>query len=340
MKTLITELGDKSYPIAIGSGILARADELFRLDRRVLIVTDDGAPNEYAQTIASLCKSPTVVTVKSGEDSKSLDTLEKLLLAMQNGGFDRGDCAVAVGGGVVGDLTGFAASVYMRGVDFYNVPTTLLSQVDSSIGGKTAVNLGGVKNTVGTFYQPKAVLIDTDVLTTLPRRQMANGLAEAIKMSLTSDAELFRFFETSTEEEIYANTEDVILGALRIKKDVVEKDEKETGLRRVLNFGHTLGHGIEASQKHGGLYHGECVALGMLPMCASDVRARLCEVLKKVGLPHCYEGDISSALDYVSHDKKCSAGSVRVIRVETVGEFTEIKMTIDEFKKMVLEADF
>ena len=250
-------------------------------------------------------------------------------------GMTRSDCAVAVGGGVVGDLTGFAAASFMRGIDFYNVPTTLLSQVDSSIGGKTAVNLGVVKNIVGAFYQPKAVLIDTDVLKTLSKRHYAAGLAEAVKMSLTSDSELFSIFEK--EEISDKNIEDVIVRSLEIKRKVVEEDEKEAGLRKILNFGHTLGHGLEAEGELSGLYHGECVALGMLPVCSDDVRARLIPVLKKLGLPTKFDGNLERALDYVSHDKKCSGNSVSVIFVEKVGSFKIEKMSVADFIKLVKE---
>ena len=200
---------------------------------------------------------------------------------MLDAGFTRRDCVIAVGGGVVGDLSGFAASIYMRGIDFYNIPTTLLSQVDSSVGGKTAIDFEGVKNIVGAFYPPKAVLIDENVLSTLPLRQLNNGLAEALKMSMTSDRELFDIFENGNP---YENIGTVIEKSLLIKTDVVNKDEKEQGLRRVLNFGHTIGHGIEAEQA-GRLYHGECVAIGMIPMCSTETAERLKRILAKLGLP-------------------------------------------------------
>ncbi|MBR3936018.1 MAG: 3-dehydroquinate synthase, partial [Oscillospiraceae bacterium] len=166
-----------NYDITIERGVLKRAGEIINLDRRVLIVTDSGVPEEYAKTVADQCKAPFVITVPMGEESKSLGTFEKLCAAMLEHGFDRSDCVVAVGGGVVGDLSGFAAASYMRGIDFYNIPTTVLSQVDSSVGGKTAVNFGKIKNIIGAFYQPKAVLIDPDTLKTLSERHFSNGLA-------------------------------------------------------------------------------------------------------------------------------------------------------------------
>ncbi len=340
MTRLTMNLGERSYPITIGAGLLAEADKYLDLSRRVLIVTDDGVPREYAEKIAYLCKEYCIVTVKQGEGSKSPEVLTELLNKMCEMQMDRSDCAVAVGGGVVGDLTGFASSIYMRGIDFYNMPTTLLSQVDSSIGGKTAINLGGIKNIVGAFKQPCAVLIDTHTLCTLPKRHMANGLCEAIKMSLTSNAELFRFFLEKSEDEIYGSIEHVIAESLKIKRDVVEQDECESGLRRILNFGHTLGHGIEAEGELRGLYHGECVALGMLPMCTKEIKSELIKVLNKVGLPTKYTGDIDKALSYVTHDKKCKGGRISVVTVQEIGEANISSMTIDEFKNMIKNADF
>ena len=321
------------YPIYIERGALDSAGELFSLDRRVLVVTDSGVPADYARRVAAQCQKAHVVTVPEGEGSKSLATLEILLDAMLQNGFGRTDCVVAVGGGVVGDLSGFAASTFMRGIDFYNIPTTVLSQVDSSIGGKVAVNFGGVKNIVGAFYQPKAVIIDPDVLSTLPKRQIANGLAEAVKMALTSDRELFEIFE---RDEALQNIDTVIERSVRIKKSVVEEDEKESGIRRILNFGHTLGHGIEA-ESFENLYHGECVALGMIPMCAPDVRARLIAVLQSIGLPTQMEGDLETILQLTMHDKKCEGTSVNVVFVDAVSSYRIEKMPLSDWQSYIRE---
>ncbi len=328
-------LPNGGYDITVGHGFISRADEFMALDRRVFILTDDGVPSEYAEAVAKRCREARIYTVKSGEGSKSLGVMQEVLVAMMDYGMTRTDCVVAVGGGVVGDLAGFVAASYMRGVDFYNIPTTMLAQVDSSIGGKTAVNLGSVKNIVGAFYQPKGVLIDTDVLKTLSKRHLAAGLAEAVKMSLTSDAELFSLFENGEINE--ENIEYVIARALDIKRKVVEADEKESGLRKILNFGHTLGHGIEAEEGLGGLYHGECVALGMLPFAGDEVRARLVAVLKKLGLPTEYRGNLDVAIELVAHDKKCEGGSVSAIFVDEVGKARIEKLTLDEFKNLVKE---
>lgn len=331
--TLQLNLPTGGYPIYIERGALDRAGELLSLDRKALVVTDSGVPAQYAQCVAKQCKEAHVITVPEGEGSKSLATLEILLNAMLQNGFTRTDCVVAVGGGVVGDLSGFAASTFMRGIDFYNIPTTLLSQVDSSIGGKVAVNFGGVKNIVGAFYQPKAVIVDPEVLKTLPYRQIANGLAEALKMALTSDRELFEIFERG---QAIQNLDTVIELSLRIKKAVVEEDEKESGVRRILNFGHTLGHGIEG-ESFDKLYHGECVALGMLPMCTPDVRARLICVLQTLGLTTQIEGDIETILNFTSHDKKCEGAEVNVVFVDAIGSYRIQKMPLSNWKQYIRE---
>lgn len=327
------DLGQRGYDIVLERGALGRVGELLKLDRRVLVVTDSGVPAKYAESVAAACKAPTIVTVDEGEGSKSFATLERLCKIMLEKGFTRTDCVVAVGGGVVGDLSGFAAASYMRGIDFYNIPTTVLSQVDSSIGGKVAINLDSVKNIVGAFYQPKKVVIDPEVLKTLPKRQIANGFAEAIKMGLTSDAELFGIFENG---DPYANIDEVIERSLRVKKSVVEQDEKESGLRKILNFGHTVGHGIESEGELSELYHGECVALGMLPMCSNEVRERLLEVLKKVGLPTELEFDVDKVLSAMEHDKKVvGVGSITVTYVNVAGKFELVTMPVSELKENV-----
>ena len=311
-------LGENSYDIVIEHGVLARAAEHLNLNRRVCVVTDSGVPAKYAEAVAAQCRESLIVTFPQGEASKTLDTFSMVLADMLDAGLTRSDCVVAVGGGVVGDLAGFAASAYMRGIDFYNIPTTLLSQIDSSIGGKVAVDFHGYKNIVGAFHQPKCVLIDPDVLETLSPRHFTNGLAEAIKMAATSDPILFELLETQSAKE---NIDTVIERSLRIKKDVVEQDEKETGLRRVLNFGHTLGHAIETCEELGGLYHGECVGLGMLGMCPPEVRARIEAVLRRVGLPADYHGNAARILEAMRHDKKMSGNSIHVVTVPEIGQF-------------------
>lgn len=320
-------LGQNSYDITVERGVLAKACSHLNLSRKVLVVTDDGVPTQYAQCASQQCLFSHIVTVQQGEKSKSIGVYEQLLKAMLSLGFTRGDCVVAVGGGVVGDLAGFVAASYMRGVDFYNIPTTVLSQIDSSIGGKVAVNLGGIKNIVGAFYQPKKVLIDPDVLSTLPPRQISNGLSEAVKMALTSDAKLFELFETC---DALANIDEIITSSLNIKKNVVEQDEKETGLRKILNFGHSIGHGIESQLSS--LYHGECVALGMIPMCSPDVRARLLKVLAKLSLPTTASFDADKVVEAMTHDKKVSSGRLTAVFVENIGNYVMKDITCESLK--------
>ena len=331
------DLLDAGYDIIVERGILENAATHLDLQRRVLVVTDSGVPAEYAKTLASRCKKAYICTVPQGEASKSIEGFSTLLQTMLDNGFSRKDCVVAVGGGVVGDLSGFAASSYMRGIDFYNIPTTLLSQIDSSIGGKTAINFGGVKNIVGAFYQPKKVLIDPDLLKTLPQRQISNGLAEAVKMALTCDRELFDIFES---KDIEKNIDEIIIRSLNIKKSVVEKDEKESGLRKILNFGHTIGHGIESSEGMSELYHGECVALGMIPLCGEAIRQRVIEVLKKCGLYRELDYEWEKITDAAFHDKKADGDTVTVTAVNDIGSF-EMKtvrcLEVIENAKKVLE---
>ncbi|MBP3402233.1 MAG: 3-dehydroquinate synthase [Clostridia bacterium] len=338
MTTLHMNLGERGYDIHIGRSLLDKAGEIFNLKRRVFIVTDSGVPSEYAKIVAAFAKVAKIVTVPEGEGSKSLAVYGRLLTEMAEFGLTRTDCAVAVGGGVVGDLTGFLAASYMRGIDFYNIPTTVLSQVDSSIGGKTAINLAGIKNIVGAFHQPKGVIIDTNTLSTLPKRQVANGLAEALKMSMTSDSELFSLFENEEIDE--NNIEKVITSALKIKKAVVEEDERESSVRKILNFGHTFGHAVEAEEEMHGFYHGECVAIGMLPVCSQNVRERLLTILKKLGLPYLYGGDIEKALTFISHDKKCDGDKINIVLVNEIGSYEIKKMTVSDFCEMVRNTAF
>lgn len=324
------DLKHTNYNIYIERGALSKAGELLNLNRKVLIVTDSGVPKEYAKSIATQCSEGYIETVNQGEESKSIEVYEKLLKKMLEAGFNRKDAVVAVGGGVCGDLAGFVAASFMRGVAFYNIPTTVLSQVDSSIGGKVAVNLGGIKNIVGAFYQPQAVLIDPETLKTLPERQISAGLAEAVKMALNFDKELFEKIES--KENPMEIIDEIIEGSLLIKKKVVEEDEKEAGLRKVLNFGHTVGHAIESVSK-GGLYHGECVALGMLAVSGENVKARLLKVLKSLNLPTEFKADKAKLMKAVSHDKKAGASTVTVITSDEAGTFKMQEESLEELSK-------
>lgn len=331
--TLHLSLGENSYDIVIERGCLKKAGELLKLDRKVLIVTDDGVPAEYSRTVASFCKYAHTVTLPQGEVTKNFESYMLLCKEMLDKNFTRTDCVVAVGGGVMGDLAGFAAATFMRGIDFYNIPTTLLSQVDSSVGGKTGIDVGDVKNIVGAFKQPKKVLIDPNLLSTLPARQISNGLAESVKMALTCDSELFSLIESGVTED---NLEEIITKSIIIKKNVVEQDEKESSLRRVLNFGHTVGHGIETAV-FPALLHGECVALGMLPMCADTVRQRLLGVLNAISLPVTADFNVDAVLSAIRHDKKLAGSDINVVYVPKVGHFEFRKMAVEDFERQLRE---
>ena len=327
-------LGKDSYDIILERGAIKKAGELLGIPkgRKVLVVTDTGVPREYADTVAWCYEDSHIFIFPQGEKSKNFDTYRAICQTLSDAHFTRKDAVIAVGGGVVGDMAGFAAATYMRGIDFYNIPTTLLSQVDSSIGGKTAIDLGKIKNIIGAFHQPKKVIIDPDVLSTLPKRQLSNGLAESIKMAANFDKDLFELF---LKDDYMENIEKIIEGSLKIKRYVVEQDEKETGLRKVLNFGHTIGHGIEASAEYGELYHGECVALGMLPMSGEKVRDKLITALENVGLPTHYQYDKESVYEALCHDKKSQGKSITAVRCDEVGSYTFQEMTNEELKNLL-----
>ena len=331
--TVKTSMGD--YNIVIERRSINSLSEYCNTDKKALIVTDSGVPFEYAKAVSEQFKNNIIKVIPQGEKSKSFETYKELLEVLNENAFTRADCIVAVGGGVVGDLSGFTAATYMRGVDFYNIPTTLLSQVDSSIGGKTAIDFGGYKNTVGAFYQPKAVIIDPDVLKTLSKRQFNNGLAESIKMAATSDKALFEMFENNNAEDII---DTVIERSLKIKKAVVEEDEKELGLRKVLNFGHTAGHAIETAAGLSDYLHGECVSMGMLAFSSHSVREKLINVLTKYNLPVKFDFPADEILSALRHDKKAKGDGVNVVFVNEIGSFEFKYLTFNELEKTVKEA--
>ena len=329
--SLRMELGDNSYDIVIERGCLNRAGTLLDLDRKVCVVTDEGVPRQYVDAVAGQCKAPVIITVDMGEQTKTMETVTRICETMLERGFSRKDCVVAVGGGMVGDLAGFAAACFMRGIDFYNIPTTLLSQVDSSIGGKTGVNLNGVKNIVGAFWQPRGVLIDPDTLETLPPRLRAEGMAEYVKMALCFDEKIFEELE---REDRWQDTEKALHNALSLKKMVVEEDEREAGLRKLLNFGHTIGHGVESAAQ-GSLYHGECVAIGMMPMCSDGIRARLQPLLKKLGLPTATQLDKDAIWAAMQHDKKSNSTGFSAVFVEEIGKAYAKTISFDDMKTIL-----
>ena len=316
MREIITAPGGHEYKITIGSGLISRSEEFIPSGGKNFILTDDGVPG-YADAVAARCGG-TVFRVPAGEGSKSAEVFFRVIEAMSSAGLGRRDRLISVGGGIVGDLGGFCASVYMRGIDFYIFPTTLLSQVDSSVGGKNGLDINGIKNQIGTFYQPRGVIIDTDTLRTLPPRQIASGACEALKMAMTSDVDFFELMERDGFTE--QSAEEIIYRAVDIKRRVVEADEREGGLRRILNFGHTIGHAIESSAGLGTLTHGECVALGILPMIPEKLRERVIPVYEKLGLPTQYTCDCGALVKYMEHDKKAEGELLFAVLVDKIGE--------------------
>lgn len=334
-----TSAANRSYDIAIGRGLLAGAAGFFRERvpaKHAVIITDSGVTVHAEQVAAALTADQLrcdVLCVPAGEASKSLAQAERLwneLVALKA---DRTTAIVAVGGGVVGDLAGFVAASFARGLDFIQIPTTLLAQVDSSVGGKTGVNLPAAKNIVGAFWQPRGVLIDLDVLATLPEREYRSGLAEVVKYGVILDPVFFEYLEQHADGLAARDAvalEHVIARSCRLKADVVEQDERElTGLRAVLNYGHTFCHAIETVSGYGTYLHGEAVAIGMV--CASrlaeslgrigaDVTERQRTLLTRLGLPTMVSGlDHDALVAAMQRDKKVEHGRLRFVLPRRLG---------------------
>lgn len=315
-----------SYDVLLKPGGIHELSNLISLSRKVLVITDDGVPSEYTDTVLSQCEKGYLEVLPQGEDTKSFAMTQRICGKMLSLGFGRKDLIVAVGGGVIGDLSGFAAACYMRGIEFVGIPTTSLSQIDSSIGGKTGINMNGVKNCVGSFHQPSLVIADPDTLKTLPPRHLSNGLSEAVKAGLIGDRRLFELFEGNEPP-----LGEIIRRSLMVKKRIVEEDVTEKSVRRYLNLGHTLGHGIEAAcalsgdgEKHGqerGLLHGEAVAIGMLPMIDDEkLRARTKTVLEKLKLPTSAVYDTELAYKAMLGDKKGNGSEITTVRIKSLAE--------------------
>lgn len=334
---MTVEIPNHKYNIHLQQGILQDIHKYVDLNRKVLIVTDDMIPEDYVKTVQQQCPESFLATVHAGEPSKCFIYLQFIWNALLDNGFGRKDLLIALGGGVVGDLTGFAAATYMRGVDYINIPTSTLSQIDSSIGGKTAINLGDVKNIVGAFHQPRAVFIDPAVLTTLDDRNFYNGLAEAVKAGMIGDKELFELFEQMPGERAAIQTdyiEKIIAKSLAVKKSVVEQDEKEAGLRQILNFGHTVGHAIESAGELEGLLHGEAIACGMLAVTEdAAIRERLQKVLEKLHLPTSHSYPADQLKEIISHDKKAGGGKITLVQVKEIGQAELLKLSLNALDK-------
>ena len=335
---LTVGLGDRAYPIHIGTGLLARAGELLgaqSLQRAVIVTNAVVASHHLAPLQASLRERGTqvdVVMLPDGEAHKNLSTLNDLLTRLLELRAERATTLVALGGGVVGDIAGFAAAVYQRGMPFVQVPTTLLAQVDSSVGGKTGVNHPLGKNMIGAFWQPRAVLIDTACLATLPDRELHAGLAEVIKYGAIRDAVFFAWLEANMQA-LLAKDPEALAHAIRrsceIKADIVAADERESGERALLNFGHTFGHAIEAAQGYGAWLHGEAVAAGMV--CAARLSERSCSfdpagtrrltgLLAAAGLPTVPPKIAPERwLELMRRDKKVEGGAMRFVLLAELG---------------------
>ncbi|MBN2604728.1 MAG: 3-dehydroquinate synthase, partial [Bacilli bacterium] len=267
MKTINVPIPGKEYNVHVHSGILFDIDKYIDVNKQIVIITDDFIPKIYLNTILNKIINPLIIEVPMGEDSKSISQVTYIINTMIENKITRSCLVLALGGGVIGDLAGFVASIYFRGVDYIQIPTTLLSQIDSSIGGKVGINSENMKNAIGSFYQPKMVIIDPNTLNTLSIKQKNNGVAELIKYGLIADKSLF---EDVCNKDIWSNIEHYITRSIEIKRDYVIDDEHDNGKRQILNFGHTIGHAIEQFSKYS-LLHGEAVAIGMLAM-AKDTK--------------------------------------------------------------------
>lgn len=334
---LRVNLTHKSYDIIIEHGVLHRIGAYINLNRKVLVISDDGVPQEYVDAVLNQCVDGYSVVVQQGEGAKSFPVYQMLCEKLLDLNFGRKDLIIALGGGVIGDLSGFVAATYMRGIEFIGIPTTTLSQIDSSIGGKVAINLEKVKNIVGSFYHPSVVLIDPDTLASLPPRHFANGLVEAVKAGLIYDASILDLFEQNDPKDV---VDEIIYRSLLVKKAVVEQDEKEEHLRKILNFGHTIGHGIETVYGLHDLLHGECVAIGMIPMLEDEkLKERVLRIYKKLGLKSEIDYDPEAVYDVMTKDKKVKGNTITVVKVEEAGHARLEDIELDELHWYLREVD-
>jgi 3-dehydroquinate synthase len=340
MRTTHVWCAGNLYRMRVGSGVLGQVGE--ELDRlgfkgRVVVITDEAVNLLYGSTVKSALREwdfdPAFVVIPPGEDQKSLDTAGLVYSRLNDVGAERGTPLLSLGGGVIGDLTGFVAATYFRGLPLVHLPTTLLAQVDSSIGGKVAVNHGRLKNNVGAFHQPLAVLSDTSTLASLPPREFRNGMAEVIKSAVIRDAGFFGYLEdqlSRVEDRDQHVMERMVCVTAEIKSAVVQEDERDSGLRNILNFGHTVGHGVETASDFA-LSHGEAVSIGMIAACRLAISMgmldeneleRLRSLLMRVGLPVSVPADIDAdaVMAAMTRDKKVSNGRIRFVLPLRLGD--------------------
>ena len=341
MQTLTVNLNDRSYPIHVGAKIIERTGQLMQqagLLGKVAIVTNPTVAQLYLDPVHEALSQAgfetTPVLLPDGEEHKTLKSLSTIYDRLVAERFERKSCVLALGGGVIGDLAGFAAATYLRGIPYVQVPTTLLAQVDSSVGGKTGVNHDAGKNLIGAFYQPKLVLIDVAALRSLPRRELVAGLAEVIKYGVISDRYLFELLEQNLEKILALDRElltQIIVRSCENKARVVEADEREDDYRAVLNFGHTIGHALEAATGYRQFLHGEAVGIGMVKATALSVQQGFCDpksferitrLIKKAGLPTEFPPgmSVSSLVQGMEVDKKAADGKIKFVISEGLGK--------------------
>ena len=346
---LIVDLKDRSYSIIIEKGLINRVSEEIRKvykGKKIFIITDDNVNKYYGDKISNELKGSDfevkLLSLKPGEETKNFNTLPIVYNELLDFNLTRSDLIIALGGGVIGDLAGFVASTYLRGVDFVQIPTSLLAQVDSSVGGKVAVDLDRGKNLVGSFYHPKCVLIDPEVLNTLEDRFFIDGMAEVIKYGCIKDKEFFDYLEKmENNKQLINNMEVVIHKCCDIKRQVVENDEKDKGERMLLNFGHTLGHAIEQYYNYTKYSHGEGVAIGMYViskiseekgLTKKGTSQRIKDILVKYNLPYELDVNIEETLEAINLDKKKLGNDLNIIILKEIGS-SEIYKTTAEFLK-------
>ncbi|MGB4631160.1 MAG: 3-dehydroquinate synthase [Tepidanaerobacteraceae bacterium] len=353
MQTLQVNLKNKDYPVYIKRGIIKELGKsLRRLSsaKRVAIITDKNLSRIYGAQVLNVLNpagfETDVIAIEPGEKSKTLATLADVFEGLVKSRITRRDIIIALGGGVVGDLGGFAASSFLRGMPYVQVPTSLIAQVDSSIGGKVAVDLPQGKNLVGSFYHPEAVFIDPDFLDTLDAREFSNGMAEVIKYGCIKDRQLFEELTGFDKNELLNNIETIIFKCLSIKKKFVEEDETDQGARMMLNFGHTLGHAIEKYYHYAKYSHGEAVAVGMyrvtknsedMGLTEPGTSQRLKEVLSKYGLP--YEmpaGNAAEIVEVIAMDKKNKGDSIDIVLLNSIGDGFIKNINKDEIPRFFL----
>ena len=330
MKSIRVAIPNKEYDVLIQRGILHNINQYIDKSREIVIISDDNIPKKYINTITPLLGNPLTLFVPEGETSKSMETAYSLLNSLIKNKVTRGALIIALGGGVIGDLAGFVASVYLRGVDYIQIPTTLLSQIDSSVGGKVGINAISMKNAIGSFKQPKLVLIDPDTLQTLDQRQISSGISEMIKYGLIADKSLFYDILNSN---ILHRIEEHIHKCLSIKRDIVIEDELDYGKRQLLNYGHTIGHAIEQYSEYQ-LLHGEAIAVGMMMMAkGTSFEDDLKDAFIKYNLPISFEYDKEQIFNIIKTDKKATGNNINIILVEEVGKGFIKQIQVSEIKE-------